>query len=57
VHLLGSFDGPDAAAMDVADPYYGDAAEFAAVLDQVERACRGLLDRLVRDGALEPARP
>jgi protein-tyrosine phosphatase len=56
VHLLRSFAGLDEAAMDVADPYYGDADDFAVVLDQVEQACRSLLDRLVRDGVLEPAR-
>lgn len=47
VRLLRSFD--DAAPPDayVADPYYGDDRDFAEVLDQVERACRGLLDELV----------
>jgi protein-tyrosine phosphatase len=44
IRLLRSFD-PDAPPdADVADPYYGDARDFAEVLDQVERACRGLLD-------------
>ena len=32
----------------MADPYYGDARDFAEVLDQVERACRGLLDEVAR---------
>ena len=44
VRLLRSFDpaAPDGA--EVADPYFGDARDFAEVLDQVERACRGLLE-------------
>jgi protein-tyrosine phosphatase len=60
VRLLRSFvDEPDRAAgapLDVADPYYGDAADFTVVLEQVEEACRGLLDLLVRDGTVRPAR-
>jgi protein-tyrosine-phosphatase len=32
----------------VADPNYGDAGDFAEVLDQVERACLGLLDAVAR---------
>jgi protein-tyrosine phosphatase len=48
VRLLRSFD-PDAPPdADVADPYYGGARDFAGVLDQVERACRGLLDEVTR---------
>ena len=46
VRLLRSFD-PDAPAdADVADPYYGGARDFAEVLEQVERACRGLLGEI-----------
>jgi protein-tyrosine phosphatase len=43
VRLLRSFDPwapPDA---EVADPYFGDARDFATVLEQVEAACGGLL--------------
>ena len=48
VRLLRSFD-PDAPPdADVADPYYGGARDFAEVLEQVERACRGLLDEVAR---------
>lgn len=48
VVLLGEFaEGPVA---DVADPYYGGAAEFRTVLAQLEQACRGLLDHLVDRG-------
>ena len=48
VRLLRAFDptAPDGA--EVADPYFGDARDFADVLDQVERACRGLLDAVAR---------
>ncbi len=47
VRLLRSFDDAAPPDADVADPYYGDDRDFAEVLDQVERACRGLLDELV----------
>jgi protein-tyrosine phosphatase len=48
VRLLREFDpasagGPD---LDVPDPYYGGANGFEIVLDQVEAACRGVLDAL-----------
>jgi len=48
VRMLREFDpasagGPD---LDVPDPYYGGAQGFETVLDQVEAACRGLLDTL-----------
>ena len=48
VRLLREYDpasagGPD---LDVPDPYYGDGDGFDLVLDQVEAACRGLLDAI-----------
>ncbi len=48
VHLLREFDPASAGApdLDVPDPYYGGADGFELVLDQVEAACRGLLDRI-----------
>jgi protein-tyrosine phosphatase len=46
VRLLRSFDPGAPPDADVADPYYGGARDFAEVLEQVERACRGLLDEL-----------
>jgi protein-tyrosine phosphatase len=48
VKMLRAYD-PDAAGapdLDVPDPYYGGAQGFETVLDQVEAACRGLLDEL-----------
>jgi protein-tyrosine phosphatase len=51
--LLRSFDHTAGGAVDVPDPYYGDEADFARCLDQVERACRGLAATLAR--ALGPA--
>ena len=48
VRLLRSFDPDAPPAADVADPYYGDARDFTEVLEQVERACRGLLDEVAR---------
>jgi protein-tyrosine phosphatase len=50
VRMLREFDaasagGPD---LDVPDPYYGGPNGFEDVLDQVEAACRGLLDEIAR---------
>jgi protein-tyrosine phosphatase len=46
--LLREFDPASAGApdLDVPDPYYGGPDGFETVLDQVEAACRGLLDAL-----------
>ena len=48
VRLLLEFDPASAGApdLDVPDPYYGGERGFETVLDQVEAACRGLLDEL-----------
>jgi len=43
--LLREFD-PAAEGLEVPDPYYGGPDGFETVLDQVEAACRGLLDTL-----------
>jgi protein-tyrosine phosphatase len=50
VRLLREYDPDSAGApdLDVPDPYYGGPNGFETVLDQVERACRGLLDELRR---------
>lgn len=45
VRLLMEF-APGAAETEVADPYFGGAQGFEQVLDQVERACAGLLGTL-----------
>lgn len=45
VRLLMEF-APGAAETEVADPYLGGEQGFEQVLDQVERACAGLLDTL-----------
>ncbi len=48
--MLRRFDPRSGGAVDVPDPYYGDAAEFESCLDLVESGCRGLtrylLDRV-----------
>jgi protein-tyrosine phosphatase len=46
--LLREFDPGSAGApdLDVPDPYYGGPEGFETVLDQVEAACRGLLDEI-----------
>jgi protein-tyrosine phosphatase len=54
VRLLRSFDPTAADGAEVADPYFGEARDFAEVLDQVERACRGLLVEVVRVLPSEP---
>jgi protein-tyrosine phosphatase len=48
IRLLREFDPHSAGApdLDVPDPYYGGPRGFETVLDQVEAACRGLLDEL-----------
>ena len=48
--LLREYDPASAGApdLDVPDPYYGGPQGFETVLDQVEAACRGLLDALRR---------
>jgi protein-tyrosine phosphatase len=48
LRLLREFDPHSAGApdLDVPDPYYGGPRGFETVLDQVEAACRGLLDEL-----------
>jgi protein-tyrosine phosphatase len=43
VRLLRSFDPAAPPAAEVADPYFGDARDFATVLEQVEAACTALL--------------
>jgi protein-tyrosine phosphatase len=46
--LLREFDPASVGApdLDVPDPYYGGPQGFETVLDQVEAACKGLLDAL-----------
>lgn len=46
--LLREYDPASAGApdLDVPDPYYGGPHGFETVLDQVEAACRGLLDEI-----------
>jgi low molecular weight protein-tyrosine phosphatase len=48
VKMLRAYDPDSAGApdLDVPDPYYGGAQGFETVLDQVEAACRGLLESL-----------
>ena len=48
VRLLREFDPASAGApdLDVPDPYYGGPDGFETVLDQVEAACRGLLEHV-----------
>jgi protein-tyrosine phosphatase len=50
VRMLREFDPESSGDLDVPDPYYGGADGFDHVLDLVEAATRGLLDRLRADG-------
>lgn len=55
LRLLGEFDG-DEVPLEVADPYYGDADEFDAVLDQIERCCEGLAEFIREQVETAPSR-
>ncbi len=46
ITLLRAFDPGAADGTDVPDPYYGGAADFAAVFDLVDTAAKGLVSRL-----------
>jgi len=46
VRLLREFDPEADGDLDVPDPYYGGANGFVDVFDQIDEACRGLLDHL-----------
>ena len=45
--LLRSYDPTSPEGAEVPDPYYGGARGFEEVLDLLERACEGLLARLI----------
>jgi protein-tyrosine phosphatase len=47
VRLLRDFDTDAPQGAEVPDPYYGEGDGFAEVFDQVDAACRGLLEHLV----------
>jgi protein-tyrosine phosphatase len=46
IRMLRSYDPAASGDLDVPDPYYGGARGFDTVLEQVDAACRGLLDAL-----------
>jgi protein-tyrosine phosphatase len=48
--LMGQVEG--VVETEVPDPYYGPDAGFEHVLDLVERACDGFVQRLLREGAV-----
>jgi protein-tyrosine phosphatase len=50
--LLRSFDAEAPEGSSVPDPYYGGEGGFDEVLEQCERACRGLLDHIRREHRL-----
>lgn len=51
VRLLREFDPTAGEGAEVPDPYYGGESGFRDVFDMVDRACRGLLDRLEPAGS------
>jgi protein-tyrosine phosphatase len=46
IHLLGDFDSGSGPGADVPDPYSGGPGGFDRVFEQIEAACRGLLEAL-----------
>jgi len=46
IHLLRDFDANSGPGSDVPDPYSGGPGGFDRVFDQIEAACRGLLEAL-----------
>jgi protein-tyrosine phosphatase len=46
IRMLRSYDPASSGDLDVPDPYYGEGDGFETVLDQVDAACRALLDEL-----------
>ena len=52
VALLRSFDPVAPPEAEVPDPYYGGPRGFDHVLDLCEAACRGLLERIIREHGL-----
>lgn len=55
MELLMSHAHRHAAVREVPDPYYGGSAGFDRVLDLVEDACDGLVERLLADTRTSPA--
>lgn len=49
IHLLRSFDARPGKDQDVADPFYGGDDDFARVIEQVQAAVPGLLQRIRSD--------
>lgn len=48
IRLLRSFDPTAPKNADVPDPYYGTDREYLEAFEQIERACRGLLDQVAK---------
>ncbi|HEX7097212.1 MAG TPA: low molecular weight protein-tyrosine-phosphatase [Acidimicrobiales bacterium] len=46
VRYLRSFDPEAHGAVEILDPYYGTSEDFARAYDEIEAACRGLLEEL-----------
>ena len=59
VRLLREFDADAVAAgtLEVDDPYFGGAADFERCLREVEAACRGLVEHLLRERGPQRGRP
>lgn len=57
VRLLRSYDPKAIGDLDVPDPYYGGTDGFDLVLDQLERACAGLVDELRKALSTRRRRP
>ncbi len=53
--LLGSYDPGAGGAVDIPDPYYGEAPDFEDCLSLIEAGCRGLVIELVSRIEAPPA--
>jgi protein-tyrosine phosphatase len=51
IHLIREFDPAGPPGREVPDPYYGGPAEYRSVFEMLNAACRGLIDRITRQGA------
>jgi protein-tyrosine phosphatase len=49
VCYLRSFDPEASGSVEIVDPYYGTDDDFARAYDEIEAACRGLLDHVLRE--------
>ncbi|HBG56600.1 MAG TPA: phosphotyrosine protein phosphatase, partial [Porphyromonadaceae bacterium] len=52
IHLITQFSLQYGYYNEIPDPYYGNSSDFELVLDLLEDACKGLLQRIIKDYSL-----